>query len=420
MAVIFMLALAVVQANQCSSGAERPSDNEPQNIVSLIQTKLQMNVLEDGPPVTTNRSVVPTELKGMVHSAATPAVDLVEAGSDSTRMATCFPKAVDVCFDGCKHDANGRPMQDGNDEKFPCNAPAVCEQFKFADLHYNNCFDQLHLGYDPDSRTLCIAGNSYQTRALSTVKMIKDAVRSLDKDCKSLSLFRDKVIWVQDTSDCSHDLAYSAKKWTNGCKTKLIPDFALYKWPEAGLLPDYTELTSLLASLGSHPAKDRRCGWAGNKAMNPVREEFAKKFKNSPLFDIVTPEVASGQGNGRISMEDQVTQWACFVELPGMGYSGRVPYLLQSGRPILMVEPRPGPMAPTWYSHLLEPWVHYIPVSHDMSDLAEKAAFALGITPGSNATKIAAAAQEFAQTHLSYDAAINYLANSLLELQQAS
>jgi len=122
-------------------------------------------------------------------------------------------------------------------------------------------------------------------------------------------------------------------------------------------------------------------------------------------------------------MEDQVKRWPCFVELPAdSGYSGRVPYLLHGGRPILMVERGPSefgptaPMAPTWYSHLLKPWVHYIPVSHDMSDLADKAKFALGITPGSNATKIAAAAQQLAQTHLSYDAAINYLAASLLEL----
>ena len=49
MAVMFMLATAVVQANQCSSGGECPRDDEPQNLVSLLQTKLRMNVLEDGP-----------------------------------------------------------------------------------------------------------------------------------------------------------------------------------------------------------------------------------------------------------------------------------------------------------------------------------------------------------------------------------
>jgi len=44
MAIIFMLATAIVQANQCPSGGECPSDDEPQNLVSLLQAKLRMNV----------------------------------------------------------------------------------------------------------------------------------------------------------------------------------------------------------------------------------------------------------------------------------------------------------------------------------------------------------------------------------------
>jgi len=43
LALAFMMASAVVQANQCSSGGGCPSNNESQNAVSLLQTKLQMN-----------------------------------------------------------------------------------------------------------------------------------------------------------------------------------------------------------------------------------------------------------------------------------------------------------------------------------------------------------------------------------------
>jgi len=46
MAVAFVLARAMVQANQCSSGSECPSHGKPEYAVSLLQTKLQMNVLE--------------------------------------------------------------------------------------------------------------------------------------------------------------------------------------------------------------------------------------------------------------------------------------------------------------------------------------------------------------------------------------
>jgi len=48
MSMAFMMSTAVVRANQCSSGHVCHSDNEPQNAVLLLQTKLQMNALTYG------------------------------------------------------------------------------------------------------------------------------------------------------------------------------------------------------------------------------------------------------------------------------------------------------------------------------------------------------------------------------------
>merc|ERR1719162_2621085 len=48
MAVTFMLAAVVVQASQCTSGSECTSDDEPKNLVSLLQTKLATTHVDDG------------------------------------------------------------------------------------------------------------------------------------------------------------------------------------------------------------------------------------------------------------------------------------------------------------------------------------------------------------------------------------
>merc|ERR1719161_1865551 len=77
MAVTFLLASAVVQANGCSGGSECPSDAELKNLLSLLQTKLRMNVLEDGPSMMKKPSAMLTELEGMVRSGETPAFDLI-------------------------------------------------------------------------------------------------------------------------------------------------------------------------------------------------------------------------------------------------------------------------------------------------------------------------------------------------------
>jgi len=77
MAVTLMLAAVVVQASQCASGSECTNDDEPTNPVSLLQTKLRMNVLGDGASMMKNPSAMLTELEGMVRSGETPAFNLI-------------------------------------------------------------------------------------------------------------------------------------------------------------------------------------------------------------------------------------------------------------------------------------------------------------------------------------------------------
>merc|ERR1740139_1461351 len=77
MAVSMMKNPSAVQAIGCSSGSECPSNAKHTNILSLLQTKLRMNVLEDGPSMMKNPSAMLTELEGMVRSGETPAFDLI-------------------------------------------------------------------------------------------------------------------------------------------------------------------------------------------------------------------------------------------------------------------------------------------------------------------------------------------------------
>jgi len=82
MAVVSMFAAAVVQANPCSSGGECPSSSKHQNVVSLLQTKLRMNELEDGPLMMKNPSAMLTEFEGMVRSGEAPTHELVSSIKD--------------------------------------------------------------------------------------------------------------------------------------------------------------------------------------------------------------------------------------------------------------------------------------------------------------------------------------------------
>ena len=106
MAVVCLMATLVAQANQCSGGGECPSDINPNNVaslleVSLLQTKLQMNVLKGGGEESSsealrgvkstgkkdprqldmlmvkNASAMLSEFEGMISAGEAPAFDVI-------------------------------------------------------------------------------------------------------------------------------------------------------------------------------------------------------------------------------------------------------------------------------------------------------------------------------------------------------
>merc|ERR1740129_1306429 len=84
-------------------------------------------------------------------------------------------------------------------------------------------------------------------------------------------------------------------------------------------------------------------------------------------------------------MEEQTRLWACLIDVPCQGYSGRVPMLMHSGRPVIMIQRPRGAkdqtdyfVDNTWYGQFMEAWVHYIPLKADMSNLKNVTKVALG------------------------------------------
>ena len=99
----------------------------------------------------------------------------------------------------------------------------------------------------------------------------------------------------------------------------------------------------------------------------------------------------------RFSWESQVREWSCLVDLVGGGYSGRVPLLLHTGRPLLYIERT----VRTFYDtppHAIQPWKHYVPIATNLHDVPTKLQWALDHPRKAEA--IAAAGVSFAREHL--------------------
>jgi len=273
--------------------------------------------------------------------------------------------------------------------------------------------DTIEFSFDANSRTLCTVGISFETRAQASVDNMKAGMQLLDSKCMTPSSFRSKLYFLHDGLKCA-DVDWATIVEGPHCRAKAVPAFVFNRWPEAGLLPNFAALAQTTAELSASPAEKQVCGWAGNPGTNGMRGVFVEKAKTRPdLWEAIVPTATVGPGGtgGRISMEDQVRRWACLVDLPAGGFDGRVPYLLHSGRTILLVE-RPPPFEPNWYAAQMKPWEHYVPVKADLSDLEEKTQIAVS----NRGKEIAARALQLAQSHISFDAAVEKFAEQLMQL----
>ena len=92
----------------------------------------------------------------------------------------------------------------------------------------------------------------------------------------------------------------------------------------------------------------------------------------------------------------------------GLGFSARVPLLLHSGRTLLYVEREVSSFVSDGSVEAgvpaIRPWVHYVPVNADLSNLVERARWLL--THPEAAANIAKRGQEHAQRYLTYAAAV--------------
>jgi len=177
----------------------------------------------------------------------------------------------------------------------------------------------------------------------------------------------------------------------------LVPDFNFCKWQEVGI-NDYVETCNEIKEAGKQTFLIDKVGWIGNFETHTNRmilKDLGRRF--SGHLDIRSIDWTNKFGF--MSMPELVKTYSLLLDIEGYGYSGRLKYLLFSLRPLLLVD-RP---QKEFFFEFLKPWVHYIPVNRDLSDLLEQVLWAKNNYH--EALKIAKAAAEFAEKYCTREAA---------------
>jgi hypothetical protein len=172
----------------------------------------------------------------------------------------------------------------------------------------------------------------------------------------------------------SLDLAFSATKRIGEPSDCLaFPCPYTLRWPQVGIPDAELMMGGLLAN--EAPFEDDRMFWIGANT-HPSRVKLCE-IGNShrDLFDTEImqwdPRAPGGQRSKtrQVSIPDHA-RYKYLVDCPGVsgGYSARIKWLLATGRPLFIVDRE---FVEHWHDDL-QPWIHYVPVKADLSDLLDQ------------------------------------------------
>ncbi|NBO24551.1 MAG: hypothetical protein EBU93_04895, partial [Chlamydiae bacterium] len=159
-----------------------------------------------------------------------------------------------------------------------------------------------------------------------------------------------------------------------------IPDCFFHNWFSANI-HSFEETKLQLIEASRHLPTKHKVGWVGNihSPLPDVIEYSTRPLlkslgdTHSQLFDIihVSPNetgIIGENSPGYLSLVDLVKTYSFLIDIGGNGWSGRLKFLLFSKRPLLLVD---RVYIEYFYSDL-QPYVHYIPVKSDLSDLIDQ------------------------------------------------
>lgn len=202
-------------------------------------------------------------------------------------------------------------------------------------------------------------GGGFQTRHSSVIKLFELA---------DLPDFCPILITTNDRPDCSR----RSMSWCSDCTNVVpIPTYVFWHWKEAGI-HDFDAVSTQIDVAGCTTPRTNKLGWIGNLNTNPIRVKlFGLGRQYSTRLDIrdIYPE-NDGRGyniktSSFMTLPEQVREWKYLIDIEGMSFSGRLPLLLHSGRLLFYQHES----LKQWFDELFIPWVHYIPVKSDLSDL---------------------------------------------------
>ncbi|MCP1659286.1 glycosyltransferase family 90 protein [Neisseria perflava] len=251
---------------------------------------------------------------------------------------------------------------------------------------------------------------SVHTRGESTLRMVLDALIGLNMAGHKIS--KELIIHpndrpVKDLIEPRHFYYCVAHEKDIG---NVIPDFIFDAWPQSGIL-NYRDTQAEIIARGRQPYEDERLFWVGSFTHHNrmVFADIAKRNKQK-ILAMTTGVSAVLESKNYVTLPDHA-RYKYLIDIEGVGYSGRIPFLLATQRLLFLQERK-------WkgfYHFDLQPYKHFIPVKNDLSDLMAQLEFVESQGSGFY-NKITDNALAFVENKLSYPKVIEALQQKILAI----
>ncbi len=188
------------------------------------------------------------------------------------------------------------------------------------------------------------------------------------------------------------------------------PDFSALSWGSAQIRNYDEETKAVIESSKKKPILDKM-GWVGNRNNHAKRDILMKiGEQHTDIFNFThfINDLFNTNSPSYVTHHQLTEYFAYLIDVEGVGYSARLKYMMFSNRPLFLVHRN----YVVYFEVELHPFVHYIPVRGDMSDLVEKYKWA--VEHPERARQIAQNAFDYAMANLTHevscDTLIHYVA----------
>lgn len=213
---------------------------------------------------------------------------------------------------------------------------------------------------------------------------------------------------------CTVNITKKNKNWD------CFPDFCFINWPVVHVDDYENTCNEMDTEINLEKYDELKVGWIGNvfKYSKPRNELYNLGKQYPHLLDIKQIDTRTYGINANMKLKncykdkhnfmsfvEMANKYAFLLDIQGGGYSGRLKFLLHTGRPVFIVDR----VCQEFFFEYLEEYKHYIPVKFGCVDLIEKVNWA--INNFEKAKQIGLNGKKFAKTYLKRD-------NALLQIKK--